>query len=78
MFSEINLSLLCDLKIPEPTPENFSICELSEIMSKCKSDKGFGLCENFIFKNECPPNNVCHNYTFFYSKLFETIFLCVL
>ena len=45
--------------------------ELSEIMSKYKSDKGFGLCNDFIHHNKYAPNLVCHNYTFFYNKLFE-------
>jgi hypothetical protein len=40
-------------------------------MSKHLSDKGYGLCNNFIEHNMYPPNQVCHNYTFFYNKLFN-------
>jgi hypothetical protein len=45
--------------------------ELSEIMSKYNSDKGYGLCQEFITNNKYPPNCVCHNYTYFYSQLFS-------
>ncbi len=45
--------------------------ELSEIMSKYNSDKGYGLCKNFITNNIYAPNNVCHNYTFFYDNIFS-------
>ena len=45
--------------------------ELSEIMSKFNSDKGYGLCNNFIYNNQYPPNAVCHNYTFFYENIFN-------
>lgn len=45
--------------------------ELSEIMSKYNSDKGYGLCQDFINNNKYPPNFVCHNYTHFYSQLFS-------
>ena len=44
---------------------------LSEIMSKYNSDKGYGLCEEFIINNKYPPNGVCHNYTYFYDQLFS-------
>jgi len=44
--------------------------ELSELMSKYNSDKGFGLCKKFVENNIYPPNGVCHNYTYFYNKLF--------
>jgi hypothetical protein len=45
--------------------------DLSEIMSKHKSDKGWGLYSEYI-KNPgyLPPNAVCHNYTHFYNYLF--------
>ena len=45
--------------------------ELSEIMSKYVSDKGWGLCNDFILNSKMPPNLVCHNYTFFYNALFS-------
>lgn len=45
--------------------------ELSEIMSKHLSDKGYGLCNDFIINNGYPPNFVCHNYTYFYNNLFK-------
>jgi hypothetical protein len=45
--------------------------ELSEIMSKYNSDKGYGLCKNFVEQDMYPPNNICHNYTYFYDKLFK-------
>jgi len=45
--------------------------ELSEIMSKYNSDKGYGLCTDFILNNIYPPNGVCHNYTYFYHNLFS-------
>lgn len=44
---------------------------LSEIMSKYNSDKGYGLCEQFIVNNKYPPNSGCHNYTYFYDQLFK-------
>jgi len=44
--------------------------ELSEIMSKYYSDKGWGLCKDFILYNKLAPNHVCHNYTYFYNNLF--------
>ena len=47
--------------------------DLSEIISKYDSDKGYGLCRNFIERNQYPPNLVCHNYTFFYENLFRSI-----
>jgi len=67
-FSKINLLSLENevLKIDDNTPN-----ELSEIMSKYNSDKGYGLCTNFILHNKYPPNTVCHNYTYVYSKLFS-------
>ena len=45
--------------------------DLSNIMSKHLSDKGFGLCDDFINNNKYAPNNVCHNYTYFYNILFN-------
>ena len=46
--------------------------ELSELMSKHDSDKGFGLCKDFINDiRKTPPNGVCHNYTLFYTQLFS-------
>lgn len=47
--------------------------ELTEIMSKYNSDKGGGLAKKYIESNIMPPNLVCHNYTFFYNKLFNLI-----
>jgi hypothetical protein len=46
--------------------------KLSQIMSQYGSDKGWGLCLKYIENsNNLAPNGVCHNYTFFYNKLFE-------
>ena len=45
--------------------------ELTEIMSKYLSDKGYGLCNNFVINNRYPPNAVCHNYTYFYNFLLK-------
>jgi hypothetical protein len=45
--------------------------DLSNIMSKHLSDKGFGLCDDFINNNKYPPNGVCHNYTYLYNILFN-------
>jgi hypothetical protein len=45
--------------------------DLSEIMSKHNSDKGYGLCTNFTEHGLHPPNNVCHNYTYFYEMMFS-------
>ena len=47
--------------------------ELSNIMTKYDSDKGAGLSDNYIIKGIIPPNSVCHNYTYYYSKLFSNI-----
>jgi hypothetical protein len=48
--------------------------DLSNIMSMYKSDKGFGLCKEYINDNNArPPNQVCHNYTFVYTNLFSSI-----
>jgi hypothetical protein len=44
---------------------------LSEIMSLHKSDKGWGLCSDYKFRNVLPPNEVCHNYTYFYHNMFN-------
>jgi hypothetical protein len=47
--------------------------ELSQIMSRYGSDKGWGLSLKYISNaNNLSPNAVCHNYTFFYNKLFQT------
>jgi hypothetical protein len=40
-------------------------------MSKHNSDKGYGLCENFMLRGIKHPNGVCHNYTFVYKQMFE-------
>jgi hypothetical protein len=62
----------CDISNLDVTLLNEEISdELSEIMSTHNSDKGYGLCKNFILNNIRPPNGVCHNYTFFYNKLFN-------
>jgi hypothetical protein len=47
--------------------------ELSNIMTKYDSDKGGGLSDAFILYNGVPRNGVCHNYTFYYAKLFSNI-----
>lgn len=47
--------------------------ELSEIMTKYSSDKGGGLSVRFIKNGERPPNNICHNYTWFYQEIFKNI-----
>jgi hypothetical protein len=44
---------------------------LTHFMSKYKSDKGYGLCNDFKLYNGLPPNIVAHNYTFFYNLLFN-------
>jgi hypothetical protein len=51
--------------------EDNKIDVLSEIMSKYGSDKGWGLCIDFIYNNKLSPNGVCHNYTYFYNNLFK-------
>lgn len=47
--------------------------ELSNIMTKYGSDKGTGLSDNYIISDIRSPNYVCHNYTYYYSKLFSNI-----
>ena len=69
VFKEINLSNLLnslDQIVNVTLPH-----DLSEIMSKYNSDKGFGLSKSFLNENKFPPNSVCHNYTFFYEKIFS-------
>lgn len=65
-FKCINFNTL--LLEPNPSKE---YDELSEIMSKYGSDKGWGLCENFLVHNLISPNGICHNYTFYYDQLFS-------
>jgi hypothetical protein len=47
--------------------------ELSIIMSKYDSDKGYGLYDEYIVNNKRASNFVCHNYTFYYNTLFSSI-----
>jgi DNA-dependent RNA polymerase auxiliary subunit epsilon len=65
-FSIFDLAELYNFEFNQNNPH-----ELSEIMSKYNSDKGYGLCQEFITNNKYPPNAVCHNYTYFYSQLFS-------
>lgn len=44
---------------------------LTNIMSKYNSDKGYGLCNHFRYFGGLPPNNIVHNYTYFYHMLFR-------
>jgi hypothetical protein len=63
-----------NLKMLIENMDNSKSDVLSNIMSKYKSDKGFGLCEEYIKDNNArPPNIVCHNYTFVYNNLFSSI-----
>jgi hypothetical protein len=67
MLKDINISLIHEyLTLLDDNTSD----ELSEIMSKHQSDKGYGLCNTFIEHNQQPPNGVCHNYTYFYNLLF--------
>jgi hypothetical protein len=51
--------------------DNYKSDDLSNIMSKYESDKGFGLCDAYINNTRLrPKNQVCHNYTFYYNNLF--------
>ena len=67
ILSDVNINVCKDLL--NNLDDNNSD-ELSEIMSKYYSDKGWGLCKDFIIDNKLPPNQVCHNYTYFYNNLF--------
>jgi len=69
-FSVFNLIELYNFDSNELLDETKESDELSEIMSKYNSDKDFGLCKKFIANNIYPPNRVCHNYTYFYNKIF--------
>ena len=71
-FHIFNLSELYNFDSNELLDETKESDELSEIMSKYNSDKGFGLCKKFITDNIYPPNYVCHNYTYFYNKIFSS------
>lgn len=64
----IDIRCLVDLVHDDNTTD-----ELSNIMTKYDSDKGAGLSNEFILYNTKPPNQVCHNYTFYYNKLFSSI-----
>jgi len=66
-----DLSKLYNFDLEQLLDETKMSNELSEIMSKYNSDKGYGLCKNFIINDTRPPNFVCHNYTYFYEKLFS-------
>ena len=68
IFENINLQKIYDIYI---NFDDNKSDELSEIMSKYNSDKGYGLCNNFIIESKLPPNLVCHNYTFIYNGLFH-------
>ena len=70
IFKNVDISIVNKENITEFDYNN-QICELGEIMSKHGSDKGWGLCKNFIENNIYSPNSVCHNYTYFYNKLFN-------
>lgn len=63
--------VISDLEIILKCLSDTSTNELSEIMSKYNSDKGYGLCNNYISNDIRPPNQVCHNYTFFYDYMFK-------
>jgi len=73
IFEIFNLELIknfdTELLLNSTTENN----DLAEIMSKYNSDKGYGLCKQYIINNNArPPNLVCHNYTFFYEQLFSS------
>ena len=68
LFNKIDIHILNDLLT---TIDHNKSDELSEIMSKYGSDKGWGLCVNYIQNNILSPNGVCHNYTYFYNYLFS-------
>lgn len=42
-------------------------------MIKYNSDKVAGLSNNYIINGIVPSNSVYHNYTYYYSKLFNNI-----
>ena len=69
---DISLTPLVDylLQLPDNDPNYHS--ELTEIMTKYESDKGCGLSQQYVLTDIKVPNGVCHNYTFFYEKLFES------
>ena len=69
ILRDINISIINEVLIKEFDEHN--ICILGEIMSKYGSDKGWGLTTSFIENNIYSPNGVCHNYTYFYEKLFS-------
>jgi len=70
-FKTIDLENIANFDSKELLNENKDFNILSEMMSKYNSDKGYGLCKEFIINNKYPPNCVCHNYTYFYDKLFS-------
>ena len=65
-----NISINCLSTLLSSLDDNIND-QLSEIMSKHLSDKGYGLCNKFIKSNIRAPNGVCHNYTYFYNQLFN-------
>ena len=69
ILNEVDIHI-CKNLLQELDHNNSDI--LSQIMSQFGSDKGWGLCLKYIENsNKLAPNGVCHNYTFFYNKLFE-------
>ena len=65
---DINIDIISNLTHNDDISD-----ELSNIMTKYDSDKGAGLSDNYIISGIIPPNSVCHNYTYYYSKLFSNI-----
>ena len=68
LCKDIDIHSIVDLVHDDNTPD-----ELSEVMTKYASDKGAGLSNEYILHNIRPPNQCCHNYTFYYTKLFSNI-----
>ena len=68
IFNKIDIHILNDIL---NTIDHNKNDELSEIMSKYGSDKGWGLSIEYIKNNKLSPNWVCHNYTYFYNYLFS-------
>ena len=66
MFENININVVHEyLTLLDDNKSD----ELTEIMSKYDSDKGYGICNKFIEHGTLSPNGVCHNYTHFYNLL---------
>ena len=51
--------------------EQYGQDELTYIMTKYNSDKGYGLSNIFRYHGALPPNKIVHNYTYFYDRLFS-------